>query len=88
MPARFQNRTACFEEVFVISNMSLNQLYKNEQANFPDVFDAFKQRFKNIIRFTALCVWHYELKDGVPVKPPKQLIADLKPIDDDGSLPF
>ena len=96
LPARFANRTACFNEVFVISNLSLNQLYKLEQSNAPEVFDAFKQRFKNIIRFTAFREWHYELKDGEPIPPPKQLqpkqlavsFANLKPIEDDTDFPF
>ena len=69
----------------------MNEIYKEQQAQTPEVYRAFMERIKNIIRFTAFRVWHYELKDGKciePVPPPKQLkVADLKPIDD-GDLPF
>jgi hypothetical protein len=89
LPARFANRTACFEEVYIISNLSLPELYKEQQTAMPEVYKAFTERIKDIIRFTALGVWHYELKDGKPVKPPKQLkLSDLKPIENDSDLPF
>ena len=89
LPARFANRMACFEEVFIISNLPLTELYKEEQAAMPEVYKAFISRIQNIIRFTALGVWHFELKDGKPVQPPKQLkLSELKPIEGDGNLPF
>ena len=58
------------------------------------MYGAFRERIKNIIKFTALGVWHYELKDGVPVPPPKPQkqtqvkLTDLTPIEDNGDLPF
>ena len=89
LPARFTNRTACFTEVYIISNLTLSDIYKEQQAQTPEVYRAFLERIKNIIRFTAFKQWHYELKDGKLIPPPKQLkITDLKPIEDDGSLPF
>ena len=92
LPSRFVNRTACFTEVYIISNLSLSQLYTDIRATKSEVYNAFIQRIKNIIRFTAFKVWHYELKDGEPVKPPKTIppkqIAILEPIEDDGTLPF
>jgi hypothetical protein len=87
LPARFANRTACFDEVYIVSNLELHQLYKEEQATAPEIYNAFVRRIHNIIRFTALGVWRYELKDGKTVQPPKQVkIADLQPVDTD--LPF
>jgi len=75
-----------------IFNLSLSQLYTDIRATKSEVYNAFRQRIKNIIRFTAFKVWHYELKDGEPVKPPKTIppkqIAILEPIEDDGTLPF
>lgn len=94
LPARFANRTACFTEVFIISNLPLDRLYKEQQAAVPEVYKAFTERIKNIIRFTALGVWNYELKDGVPVpppKPPKQLkLSELTPLskEEADELPF
>ena len=88
LPARFANRTACFEQVFIVSNLPLDRIYKEQQAAIPEVYKAFTERIKNIIKFTAFRVWHYELKDGVPVpppQPPKQL--KLAPVTDE-DLPF
>jgi len=84
LPARFANRTACFDEVYIISNLPLDSLYTFERASTPEVHNAFKARIKNIIHFTALGVWHYERKDGKPVKVGH---ITLTPIDD-GDLPF
>ena len=89
LPARFSNRTACFEQVFIISNLPLDRLYKDEQNTAREVYNAFISRIHNIIKFTALGVWHYEKKDGKQVPPPKQAkLSDLVPIEDDGDLPF
>jgi hypothetical protein len=86
LPARFANRTACFEEVYIISNLCLDKLYAFEQMNTPEVFHAFKARIKNIIRFTALGVWHYELKDGKPIREPHRPLNELRVVHDE--LPF
>ena len=89
LPARFANRTACFEQVYIISNLPLESLYKEEQSTARAVYNAFLARIHDIIKFTALNVWHYEKKDGKPVPPPKQLgLSGLIPIDDDSDLPF
>lgn len=89
LPARFSNRTACFSEVYIISNLPLDRLYNLERQSSPEVYNAFIARIQNIIKFTALGVWHYEKKDGALVQPPKQLkLSDLTPIEDNGNLPF
>lgn len=88
LPARFSNRTACFEQVFIISNLPLDRLYKDEQNTAREVYNAFIARIQNIIQFTALGVWHYEKKDGKRVPPPKQAKLNLIPFDDDGDIPF
>jgi hypothetical protein len=89
LPARYANRTACFDEVYIISNLPLDRLYTFEKQSTPEVYAAFTERIKNIIRFTGFLQWHYELKDGKPVPPPKQAkLTELIPVDDDGDLPF
>ena len=89
LPARFANRTACFEQVFIISNLPLDRLYKDEQATAREVYNAFIARIHNIIHFTGVGVWHYEKQDGKRVPPSKtKTLADLIPIDDDSDLPF
>jgi len=84
LPARFANRTACFDEVYIISNLPISELYKEERAATPEVYNAFVKRIQNIIYFTGFCKWHYEKKDGEPVKVGS---VTLTPIDDE-KLPF
>jgi len=64
LPARYTNRVACFSEVYIISNLSLNQLFLDEQKNAPEVYEAFRERIHEIIKFTAKYVWHYEKRQG------------------------
>ncbi|MDR0850779.1 MAG: hypothetical protein LBN07_04905 [Christensenellaceae bacterium] len=60
LPARFSNRTACFSEVYIISNLHLSELYKEEQVASPEVYNAFISRMHEIIKFTGLGKWKYE----------------------------
>ena len=60
LPARFSNRTACFDEAYIISNLSLANLYQEERNTKPEIYNSFKQRIHEIIKFTALGKWHYE----------------------------
>jgi len=81
LPARFTNRTACFSEVYIISNLPLTKLYQDDQLHVPEVYNAFRERIHEIIKFTALGKFHYE----------KRLLAtqgtiELEPLDED--IPF
>ena len=62
LPARFTNRVGCFMEVYIISNLPINELYKKEQAETPEIYNAFMQRIHEIIRFTGVGKWEYEKK--------------------------
>lgn len=83
LPARFSNRTACFEEVYIISNLPLHELYKDEQNTRSEVYNAFTQRIHEIIRFTALGKWHFEKRQSGGTQ---QL--EMIPIENDENLPF
>lgn len=88
LPARFSNRTACFEQVYIISNLPLESLYKEEQSTARAVYNAFIARIHNVIKFTGVGEWEYIKKDGERVPPPTQLkIPNLIPIDDDEETP-
>ena len=88
LPARFSNRTACFEQVYIISNLPLESLYKEEQSTARAVYNAFIARIHNVIKFTGVGEWQYIKKDGERVPPPTQLkIPKLIPIDDDEETP-
>ena len=63
LPARFNNRTACFTKVYIISNLTLAELYKDEQHTMPEVYKAFVERFHDIIKFTAYRTFHFEMEN-------------------------
>jgi len=82
LPARYANRTACFTEVYIISNLPLADLYKDEQSKTPEVYKAFRERIHEIIRFTALGKYAYEKRRGGAA-----IQMELIPIPDD-DMPF
>jgi hypothetical protein len=52
LPARYSNKQACFEKVFIISNIDLREQYHHERVNQPDVYDAFLRRIKTVMKFS------------------------------------
>ncbi|MCH5260232.1 MAG: hypothetical protein J1F18_10780 [Lachnospiraceae bacterium] len=67
LPARYSNKTACFNKVYIISNLPLNKLYQEEQLLRPEVYRAFVSRFIRIIHFTEFGKFHYENVNGTPL---------------------
>ena len=53
LPARYNNKVACYTEVYLISTLSLNQQYPEEQHRDPDTFSALLRRIHKIIHYTA-----------------------------------
>jgi hypothetical protein len=51
LPARYANKQACYEKVFIISNLDLREQYRSEQQTQPEVWKAFIRRINKIIRF-------------------------------------
>jgi len=51
--ARYNNKQACFEQVFIISNLDLREQYKKEQERHPEVWRAFIRRIDKVIHFMA-----------------------------------
>lgn len=82
LDARYCKRQACFEKVFIITNIPLSEQYKNIQETQYETWKGFLRRIHY--------VWHY----GVMPKPvPREEIfpilrknIELKPTDED--LPF
>lgn len=44
LPARYSNKQACYERVFIISNLDLTQQYRHEQQHYPSMWSAFIRR--------------------------------------------
>ena len=53
LPARYANRVACFETVYIVSNIDLKQQYFNVQDNEPATWKAFLRRIHHVIEYHA-----------------------------------
>lgn len=53
LPARYANRQACYETVYIISNIDLKQQYFNVQDNEPATWKAFLRRIHHVIEHHA-----------------------------------
>jgi len=51
LPARYSNKIACYDKVFIISNIDLTEQYKEEQRSQPEVRAAFLRRIHKVIQF-------------------------------------
>lgn len=51
LPARYANRQACFEKVYIISNIDLTEQYPNVQTNEPATWKAFLRRIHHVIEY-------------------------------------
>lgn len=51
LPARYNDRVACYTKVFFTSNTPLTQQYQNVQKNRPETWRAFNRRIHNIIEY-------------------------------------
>ena len=51
LPARYSNKVACYERVFIISNLDLREQYRHEQDSQSDVWNAFVRRIHKVLHF-------------------------------------
>ena len=51
LPARYTNKQACYERVFIISNMNLLEQYMHEQLYQREIWNAFIRRIHSVIYF-------------------------------------
>lgn len=58
LPARYANRQACYEMVYIISNIDLREQYPNVQVSEPATWRAFLRRIHRVIEYR---------KDGEPI---------------------
>jgi len=47
LPCRYGDRAACYETVYVVSNILFEQQYPNVQQDEPETWNAFKRRFES-----------------------------------------
>lgn len=58
LPARYANRQACYEAVYIISNIDLKEQYIAVQKKEPETWQAFLRRIHQVMEYQ---------KDGPPV---------------------
>jgi len=51
LPARYNNKLAMFTKVYIVSNISLKDQYRNIQVEEPKTYDAFLRRISAIYNF-------------------------------------
>lgn len=51
LPARYANRQACYTTVYIISNISLSEQYRNVQENEPTTWKAFLRRIHHVVEY-------------------------------------
>lgn len=72
LPARFHNKHAAYDEVWIISNLRLEEMYPSVQQSSPEQWKAFLRRIHN----------YYEMgKDHIMVElqKPTDTVTDAKP---------
>lgn len=50
LPCRYSNKVACYTKVYLISNIPLEQQYRNVQVDNPETWNAFRRRIKDVQR--------------------------------------
>ena len=80
---RHYNRVACYDTVYIVSNIPFTEQYKNIQESEPKTWAAFMRRITAVYNFDISKETPVNKHTGELKKPPT-LIA----IDDDGDIPF
>lgn len=54
LPARYNDKVACYTQVYIISNLSLRRQYVDEKYTVPEVYAAFLRRIQKVEHYTGL----------------------------------
>lgn len=79
LPARYNNRQACYHYVYIVSNWRLEEQYKDIKREYPETYEAFLRRIKKVRIYKEVGV--YEDYDT------QEYLYGFKKIDD-GGTPF
>lgn len=82
LPSRYNDKEACYTKVYITTNWTLEQQYKNVQTEHPTTWQAFNRRIHAVYDFDK------DKENNLKQKYTQRKFADLTPIDDDGDLPF
>jgi len=51
LPARYNDRIACYTKVYITSNLALEQQYRSVQWERPETWRAFLRRIHTVIEY-------------------------------------
>jgi hypothetical protein len=51
LPARYQDKIACYDEVWILTNIALEKQFPDIQRNEPETWQALMRRIKNVYNF-------------------------------------
>ena len=59
LPCRYNNKTACFTKVYIITNIKLEDQYKAVQTEYPETWEAFLRRVHKVKAYSESGVSEY-----------------------------
>lgn len=59
LPSRYANKVACYEKVYIISNLPLEMQYLHEQERCRDSWEAFLRRINEVVIYTGTNIITY-----------------------------
>jgi hypothetical protein len=68
LPCRYNDKVACYETVYIISNKPLTDQYKNIQTDNKEQYNALLRRIHNIIKIEKDGKQTYEKQDGKDIQ--------------------
>lgn len=69
LPARYNDKTACYTTVYITSNLPLEKQYSSEQWDRPETWRAFLRRIHNVIEYLPDGSTVQRKKGGFPYDP-------------------
>ena len=69
LPARYNDKTACYTKVYITSNLPLEKQYRGEQWDRPETWRALLRRIHTIIEYLPDGSTVQRKKGGFPYDP-------------------
>ena len=92
LPARYANRVACYEHVYIISNIDLTKQYPVVQMDEPATWKAFLRRIHKVIEYKqdGTTIDHGNAMDYIfpPPPPVPDWVKEAEAADECDQLPF
>lgn len=67
LPCRYSNKVACFTKIYLVTNISLSQQYRNVQSESVETWLAFLRRIHHVIKYEGVNITKHLIsvnKDG------------------------